>query len=123
MTPCEQGEVGEGSTQESEDKPPFLGEVTGEEERRRREEMKSAEEGSKEAVEEENSNALSSFDAERRTCSQPFSSAPGSVDRDREDEEQPGRPLQCLEIPHFLLSDAPEGNRGNHSICQMILMA
>ncbi|XP_044074320.1 trimethylguanosine synthase [Siniperca chuatsi] len=79
MTPCDRGEMGGGSTQEAEDKPPCLAVVTGGE--------------------------------ERRKCSQPgFSSAPGTVDSEREDEEQPGRQFRCLEIPDFLLSDAPEGN-------------
>lgn len=106
--PCEQGEMGGGGTQEPEDKPPFLGEV---EERRRRE-----------AVEEE-----SSLDAERRKCTQPstsFISATGTVDSEREEEvEPPGAQLPSLEVPDFLLSDAPEGNSGEHSICQMTLMA
>ncbi len=121
MTPCDQGELGAGSIQEPEDKPPSLGKVTGEEEKRRRKEKKRAEEGNKESVEEENSNFPSSLDAESQPSTS-FSSATGTVESERE-EEQPGRQLKCLEIPDFLLSDAPEDNTGNHSICQIILMA
>uniref|UniRef100_A0A8C9XNN5 Trimethylguanosine synthase n=1 Tax=Sander lucioperca TaxID=283035 RepID=A0A8C9XNN5_SANLU len=77
-----------------------------------RENMKSAEEGNTEAVEEDSSNSLSSLDAE-----QTLNSATGTVDSERmeeEEEDQPGRPLPCLEIPDFLISDTPEGNSGKH---------
>ncbi|XP_031146814.2 trimethylguanosine synthase isoform X2 [Sander lucioperca] len=109
MTPCNQVEMGGGSTQE--DKPPFLRRATGEERKTSRENMKSAEEGNTEAVEEDSSNSLSSLDAE-----QTLNSATGTVDSERmeEEEDQPGRPLPCLEIPDFLISDTPEGNSGKH---------
>ncbi|XP_070775551.1 trimethylguanosine synthase [Enoplosus armatus] len=87
VTPCDQGEMGGGSTQEPEDEPPLVGE---EEWRRRRKEVKSAEE-------EENSD--------------PLGSAAGAVESEREEDEgQPGRQLKCLEVPDFLVSDAPEGS-------------
>ncbi|KAF1383253.1 hypothetical protein PFLUV_G00129810 [Perca fluviatilis] len=112
MTPCNQGEMGGGSTQEPDDKPPFLKKVTGEERKTSRENMKSAEEGNTEAVEEDGSNSLSSLDAE-----QTLNSATGTVDSERmeeeeeeEEEDQPGRRLPSLEIPDFLISDTPEGN-------------
>ncbi|XP_078121069.1 trimethylguanosine synthase [Sander vitreus] len=106
MTPCNQGEMGGGSTQEPEDKPPFLRRATGEERKMSRENMKSAEEGNTEAVEEDKSNSLSSLDSE-----QTLNSATGTVDSERmEEEDQPFRQLPCLEIPDFLISDTPEGN-------------
>ncbi|TDH06221.1 hypothetical protein EPR50_G00131480 [Perca flavescens] len=107
MTPCNQGEMGGGSTQEPEDKPPFLRKVTGEERKTSRENMKSAEEGNTEAVEEDGSNSLSSLDAE-----QTLNSATGTVASERmeEEEDQPGRQLPSLEIPDFLISETPEGN-------------
>ncbi|KAA8587582.1 hypothetical protein FQN60_016444 [Etheostoma spectabile] len=112
MTPCNQGEMGGGSTQEPEDKPAFLGKETGEERKTSRENLKSAEEGNTEAVEEDSSNSLSSLDAEPT-----LNCATGTVDSERmeeeeeeEEEDQPGRQPPCLEIPDFLLSDTPEGN-------------
>ncbi|XP_071347536.1 trimethylguanosine synthase [Trachinotus anak] len=93
-------QLGGRSSQEPEDGPPYLRE---EEERRR--EMKSDEE-------EDISNSLSSSDADRRKEPQPitsFTSAP-ETEEDEEEEEEPGRQLTCLEVPDFLLSDAPEHN-------------
>ncbi|XP_037644358.1 trimethylguanosine synthase [Sebastes umbrosus] len=106
LTGCDQGEMGGRRTQEPEDKPPFLGEVTGGEEK-----MNSAEEGNKEAAEEDESGCLYSLDVGRI-----LNVATGTVDSEREEEEeeeeeeQPGRQLKCLEIPDFLIPDAPEGN-------------
>ncbi|XP_035526403.1 trimethylguanosine synthase-like [Morone saxatilis] len=106
-----------GSKHEPETKPPFLGV------KEKRRNMKSAKERSTDVVEEESSNSLCSLDAERRKCSQPgasFSSPAGTVDSEREkkeeeeeeeeEKEQPDRQFKFLEIPDFLLSDAPEGN-------------
>ncbi|XP_075935061.1 trimethylguanosine synthase isoform X1 [Anarhichas minor] len=97
-------EMGGGSPQESEDKPPVLEEVPREKEERK---TKGAEEGSREAMEGDGCYSLSSLDAGRN-----FSSA--TVDSEREEEEdeeeQPGRQLTCLETPHFLMSDALEGS-------------
>ncbi|KAM6920113.1 trimethylguanosine synthase [Lycodopsis pacificus] len=86
----DQSEMGGGSPQESEDKPPVLEEIPREKEEGK---TKGAEEGSRDS--------LSSLDAGRN-----FSSA--TVDSERE-EDQPGRQLTCLETPHFLMSDALEG--------------
>ncbi|XP_029310133.1 trimethylguanosine synthase [Cottoperca gobio] len=94
MSPCEQGEVGGGSTQEPEDKPPQ------EEDQRRRNTL--TEEGNEEAVEEEFRSSLDSQAA--------INSTTVAVEGERGREEQPGRPLTGLEIPDFLVSDAPEGN-------------
>ncbi|XP_034744411.1 trimethylguanosine synthase isoform X1 [Etheostoma cragini] len=108
MTPCNQGEMGGGSTQELEDKLAFLEKVTGEERKTSRENIKSAEEGNTEAVEEDSSNSLSSLDAEPT-----LNCASGTVDSERmeeEEEDQPGRQPPCQEIPDFLISDTPEGN-------------
>nr|XP_033507275.1 trimethylguanosine synthase isoform X2 [Epinephelus lanceolatus] len=104
MTPCDQGEMEGGSTKEPEDKHPHLREVMGEEEKRRRKRMKS------EGVEEDGSDTPSSVVTERN-----LSSSTGTVDSEREEEEeeeeeQPGRQLTCLEIPEFLMPDAPESN-------------
>ncbi|XP_068557495.1 trimethylguanosine synthase [Cebidichthys violaceus] len=97
MSPaCDQREMGGGSTQESEDKPPVLGEVPREKEERKTK-TKSAEEGSKEAVEGDGCYSLSSLDAGRT-----FSSATVDSEREEDEEEQPGRRLTCLEIPNFL---------------------
>lgn len=109
MSQFDQGEMGGGSQEEHEDRPPFLGEVKGEEEKRRRKEREGTQEGNTEAVREE------SLDTEWRKFTQPstsFSSTFGTVDIEKEEEEQPGRQLTCLGIPDFLLSDAPEGNNG-----------
>ncbi|KAM9349751.1 trimethylguanosine synthase [Symphorus nematophorus] len=108
MTGCDQAETeGRSKEEEPEDGAPAVGEEEG----KRRKEVESAEEDGKEAVEEESSNS------ERRRCTQyssSFDPAAGTVDDDEEEEEeeeeQPGRQLPCLEIPDFLLPDAPEGN-------------
>lgn len=108
MSQFDQGEMGGGSQEEHEDRPPFLGEVIGEEKRRRKE-REGTQKGNTEAGREE------SLDTERRKFTQPstsFSSTFGTVDIEKEEEEQPGSQLTCLEIPDFLLSDAPEGNNG-----------
>ncbi|XP_042353817.1 trimethylguanosine synthase [Plectropomus leopardus] len=107
MTECERGGMGGGSSQEPEDKPPSLGEE--EERRRRRKRMKSDEGGHEEAVEKDGSHT-SSLDTERT-----LPSTTGTVDSDEEEEqeeeeEQLGRQLPCLEIPDFLLPDAPAGS-------------
>lgn len=109
MTLFDQGEMGGGSKQEPEDRPPFLGEEMGEEKSRRSKERKGAEEGNTEAGGEQ------SLDTEWTKCTQPstsFNSATWTVDIEKEDEEQPSRQLTCLGIPDILLSDAPEGNNG-----------
>ncbi|KAM7401447.1 hypothetical protein PAMA_005584 [Pampus argenteus] len=87
MTPCDQDEMGGGSTQHPEDKPLSLGDLTREEENT------------------VDGNCVSSFDADKRKCFKP--------DSEREEEEQmeqSGRQLACLEMHDFLLPDAPEGN-------------
>ncbi|XP_067460875.1 trimethylguanosine synthase isoform X2 [Thunnus thynnus] len=102
MTLCDRNEMGGGSTQHPEEKPPSLGDVMGEEDKKSR---KNTVDDNKEAVEVESIHCLSNFDGEKRKCSQPNS--------EREEEgqvEQPGRQLACLEIPDFLLSDASEGH-------------
>ncbi|XP_073348246.1 trimethylguanosine synthase [Pagrus major] len=119
MTPFEAGEMGEGCKQEAEDRPPSLGEMTGEEVKRERTEMKSAVEENKETVEEESSVSLYSLDAERRTCTQPSTSSHSALwtmdrksdEEEEQEKEQPGRQLPCVEIPEFLLPDPPEGSR------------
>ncbi|XP_056246309.1 trimethylguanosine synthase isoform X2 [Seriola aureovittata] len=98
MSQCNQ--MGGGSTQEPED----LGKETGEEEGRRKKEMKSAEE-------EEMSNSLCSSDADRRKDPQPNTEREEEEQEEEEEEEQPGRQLPCIEIPDFLVCDAPEHNR------------
>uniref|UniRef100_A0A3B4TIK8 Trimethylguanosine synthase 1 n=1 Tax=Seriola dumerili TaxID=41447 RepID=A0A3B4TIK8_SERDU len=105
MSQCNQ--MGRGSTQE----PEHLGKETGEEERRRKKEMKSAEE-------EEISNSLCSSDADRRKDPQPNTER--EEEEEEEEQEQPGRQLPCIEIPDFLVCDAPEHNSGEHRIYQMI---
>lgn len=89
MTPCDQDEMGGGST-----RPPSQS-------------RKNTVDANKEAVEVESLYCLPSLDVDKRMCSQP--------DSEREEEEQveqPGRQLACLQIPDFLLPDAPEGNSG-----------
>ncbi|XP_034468582.1 trimethylguanosine synthase [Hippoglossus hippoglossus] len=95
--PCEQSEMGEGSSQEPEDNHPSLGE---EEEKRMMKEMKSTEEENKEVLEEESSCSLSSSDADRRKDTV-----------DSEEEEEPGRQLVYPKVPDFLLSKVSEDNR------------
>lgn len=109
VTLFDQGEMGGGSKQEPEDRPPFLGEVTGEEKSWRSKERKGAEEGNTEAGGEQ------ILDTEWTKCTQPstsFNSATCTEDVEVDDEEQPGRQLTCFGIPDFLLSDAPENNNG-----------
>ena len=122
MSPCYQPEMGGRSTQGPEDSVPFLGEVMGKEETRRSKEMKCAEKGNQEAMEEEKSNSLSSLVPDRSRVTQPNNSvyfATENVDNEREEEqEQPDRQLTHLEIPGFLLSDAPEDDCGKHSMSE-----
>ncbi|KAG8014383.1 Trimethylguanosine synthase, partial [Nibea albiflora] len=114
MSQCEQAEMGGESKQETEDRPPYLQEMIGEEEKRGRKEMK---EGNEESEGEESSDSLDT--QKKSTQPSTFSSVNETVDdergeeqqeQDQEEEEQPGRQLPCLEIPDFLLSDEPEGN-------------
>uniref|UniRef100_UPI0037E847C4 trimethylguanosine synthase n=1 Tax=Semicossyphus pulcher TaxID=241346 RepID=UPI0037E847C4 len=82
MTQCDHSEMGGGSTKEPHDRPLL-------------------------AVEKD------SFGTDRRKHTQPrfsFNSAAGTVESEREEEEQPGRQLVCPEIPDFLLPDATEGS-------------
>ncbi|KAK5859393.1 hypothetical protein PBY51_020951 [Eleginops maclovinus] len=93
VTPCDQGERGRGGTQEPEAE---------EGDKEAEEGYKDAEEGDEEAEEGDSSDLMSILDAEK-------TSASGTVESERE-EEQPDKPLSCLEIPDFLMSDAPEGH-------------
>ena len=93
MRPCEQSEMGEGSSQEAEDNHPSLGE----EEKRMMKEMKSTEEENKEVLEEESHCSVSSSDADWRKDTV-----------DSEEEEEPGRQLVYPKVPDFLLSKASE---------------
>ncbi|KAG7221009.1 hypothetical protein INR49_001727 [Caranx melampygus] len=93
MNPCDQGQMGGRLTEEDVDSPPCP-----EAEEKRGKEMKSAEE-------EKMSNYLSSLDAGRRE----------EEEEEEEEEEQPGRQLPCLEIPDFLMSDAPGQDRQRKS--------
>lgn len=119
MTPHDQGEIGGGSKQEPEDKPPFL-----REEEKKNTEMKCADEGNKAAVEQERSSSLPSLYSERREGTQPSTSSNcGAInskdnEEEEEEEEEPGRQLKCLEIPDFLMCDVPEGSSGK----KMVLM-
>lgn len=108
VTQCDRGEMGGQSQEEHVKRPPFLGEIMGEEEKRGRRERVGTMEGKTEA------SRVESLDTEWRKCTQPstsFSSTTGSVAIENE-EEQDGKQFMCLEIPDFLLSDAPEGNNG-----------
>ncbi|KAK2844020.1 hypothetical protein Q5P01_010679 [Channa striata] len=98
--PCE---ARAGSTMGPDDTSQFLSEVTGEEEQLRRETV------------EEKTSPYSS-DGEKREVTQSstsLNSATVTVSSEEEEvEEQPGRELRCLEMPDFLLDDAPEGSNG-----------
>lgn len=100
-----------GNTQYPEDKPHSLGDVTVEEKNRS---GKNTVDANKEAVEVNSLHCIPSLVADKKMCSQP--------DSEREEEEQPGRPLTCLEIPDFLLPEGSEDNSGKNSICQMLLL-
>ncbi|XP_023268966.1 trimethylguanosine synthase-like, partial [Seriola lalandi dorsalis] len=64
----------------------------------------------KSAEEEEMSNSLCSSDADRRKDPQPNTEREEEEQEEEEEEEQPGRQLPCIEIPDFLVCDAPEHN-------------
>lgn len=98
-SPCDQSEIEGGSTQEA--KFLFL-----REEEKKTTEVTCEDGGHEAAVEDGKSSFQSCSDAKRSTCSNP---AAGTVDseedEEEEEEEHPGRPLRCLKIPDFLLSD------------------
>lgn len=105
----EYGEEGVGSKQESGDRPPFLGEMLGEEVKRRSKERKIVVEENTEAGGEQN------LETEWTNCpslSTSFNSATWTVDIEKKDEEQPGRHITNLKIPDFLQPVTPEGNNG-----------
>lgn len=119
-SPCDQGEMGRGSEQESEIRRASEGE---EEQGRRGKELEGPEEGNGEVGQGDGSSSLLSLNTEWRKLPEPstsFSSVTWTVNSD--EEEQPGRQLQCLEIPDFLQIDPPKDNCGLYYICHMILM-
>nr|XP_043870766.1 trimethylguanosine synthase isoform X2 [Solea senegalensis] len=94
VSPCDQTETTERTSQECEDA--FLSV--------RQKETESAERGGEETVEEKSCSSVCSSDAERRQSS--------ALDKDRkeedeeeEEQEQPGREITCPEIPVFLLCE------------------
>ncbi|KAM9845030.1 trimethylguanosine synthase [Aulostomus maculatus] len=96
MSPSEEDETGEGSTQ-----PPSPREV------RRKEDKKSGKTAADGNVVEES--PLFSLETEKKTLSGPFLPDPDEWEEE-EEKENPDRQLENLEIPDFLLPDAPEGN-------------
>lgn len=108
----EYDEEGVGSKQESGDRPPFLGEMLGEEVKRRKRRSQER----KIAV-EENTEARGDQNFETEWINFPslgtsFNSATRTEDFEKKDEEQPHRHISSLEIPDFLQPVTPEGNNG-----------
>ncbi|KAM4552063.1 trimethylguanosine synthase [Odontesthes bonariensis] len=112
MSQFDQCEEGGGSIPTEE--PEFPAEMTRDEEKKRRKELESTKRENEKAVEEEGSESGSSLDATAMTntdCNTTCTFATTSVEGEREEaqEEHPGRALARLQMPDFLLSEAPEG--------------